>query len=301
MDAILQTMGQRLEKLKLAIEASSGGESPNKMTVALKRALFGVFEPVGLARDFMEGLLAHESGTQHRPQLQEVFGGDCHRIARISAVLDLITELLQRRRLSRDDRLTSCRSRCESVMSVLKDSGLSERLAQAEVEEKEKVEEMVASRDSTPVAGLPVFHGLGPAEEEEPSLPSPSRRKTLIAQIDGAETSHAVLDHIDTLFEEYDNRGTGLVEGKAYEAAISDLTAHVRREAEEVMKKYDKPMTLPSEELLRQWVMDVVDPNHDGAITREEARIGFKQVVDDIETGGEYERRRSTIKPVASD
>merc|ERR1719510_437810 len=83
--------------------------------------------------------------------------------------------------------------------------------------------------------------------------------------------------------------GTGMVEGKVYESAIEDLASYVRQEAAERLQKYGSQMTLPSEELLRTWVTDIVDPNHDGAISREEARIGFRQVVNDIESGREYE------------
>jgi len=289
MDAILDRMNERLEGLRAAIEAAPSGQpsgSPSTTSVARKKALFSVFEPVDQARDFMTGLLEHETGTKERPQLQLVFGGDCHRIAHVRAVLEMLGEMLQGSHMAKADRMSMCLKRCEAVESVLRDSGLGASLAKAQEDEKGKVQEIL-----TPAAI--------PASVSSSSLTpaSPSSRLKYLQAIDEAESANAVLRKIDRLFDAYDADGNGLLEGDNYEQAINDLSQYMLKEAQERMEKYGKG-TLPPESLIRQWVTDVVDPNNDGAITREEARIGFKQVVDDIETGKDYERRRSSLPSV---
>eukprot|EP00434_Breviolum_minutum_P016863 symbB.v1.2.014878.t1/scaffold1098.1/size138148/10 len=69
-----------------------------------------------------------------RECLKEIFGGSCHRTAKICAVLDAARFSTER---AGDPRLQGCRNACESVEQVLKDLGLGAALRAAQEEERQ--------------------------------------------------------------------------------------------------------------------------------------------------------------------
>ncbi|CAL1138349.1 unnamed protein product [Cladocopium goreaui] len=66
--------------------------------------------------------------------LKEIFGGSCHRTAKICAILDAARLSAER---AGDPRLQGCRNACESVEQVLKDLGLGAALRAAQEEERQ--------------------------------------------------------------------------------------------------------------------------------------------------------------------
>merc|ERR1719440_449231 len=121
-------------------------------------------------------------------------------------------------------------------------------------------------------------------------------RAKMLADLDTAETESESLHAIEMLFATYDADDSFALVGHAYNECVTDITRHLHSEAERVAERYGTTKMLPSDEVLKQWVIEIVDPNGDGAITFEEARQGFKVVVDDIETGDDYERKRTSLR-----
>jgi len=292
-DAILDKITARLKSLREAVTENNQAEgsedlTPSRYNVKRKKTMHNMLEPLGEARDFMWQLLKHETGTHGRPELQAIFGGDCRRVARLQISADTLAWLLAGSHLVEDERLRDCVSACKDVMGVLSSVGMGDRVAAALAIEREEVDTLV----------------MGPTEAERELVRSLTSSRTrartlsqegrlrLIQDIDDGETAKGVLEKIDTLFDAYDRDRTELLEGEAYETAMQDLTTYVLKEAEEIAAMYKMPSLVPSENLVKQWVQDTVDPNQDGAVTRVEARVGFKKVVDDYETGKDSARSK---------
>eukprot|EP00435_Cladocopium_sp_Y103_P029495 s2903_g7.t1 len=106
-------------------------------TVKLANPEHNLLMSLESARDFMLGMLREpDPGRRH---LEEVFGGDCSRIAQVRAILDaakLSTRIIC------DNRVISCMNAVKSVESVLKkDCGAAVRLSEAQDKELKKMQE----------------------------------------------------------------------------------------------------------------------------------------------------------------
>lgn len=106
-------------------------------TVKLANPEHNLLMSLESARDFMLGMLREpDPGRRH---LEEVFGGDCSRIAQVRAILDaakLSTRIIC------DNRVISCMNAVKSVESVLKkDCGAAVRLSVAQEKELKKMQE----------------------------------------------------------------------------------------------------------------------------------------------------------------
>lgn len=106
-------------------------------TVKLANPEHNLLVSLESARDFMLGMLREpDPGRRH---LEEVFGGDCSRIAQVRAILDaakLSTRIIC------DNRVISCMNAVKSVESVLKkDCGAAVRLSVAQEKELKKMQE----------------------------------------------------------------------------------------------------------------------------------------------------------------
>ncbi|CAK9000839.1 unnamed protein product [Durusdinium trenchii] len=125
MDNILQMM----EVAWRQISAARGS------TVKLANPEHNLLVSLESARDFMLGMLTEpDPGRRH---LEEVFGGDCSRIAQVRAILDAVK---LSSRIVGDDRVISCMNAVKSVESVLKkDCGAAARLSEAQRKELKRI------------------------------------------------------------------------------------------------------------------------------------------------------------------
>ncbi|CAJ1374608.1 unnamed protein product [Effrenium voratum] len=127
MDNILQVM----EVAWRQVNAARGS------TVKLANPEHNLLVSFESARDFMLGMLSEpDPGRKH---LDEVFGGDFSRIARVRAILDAAK--LSTRNMG-DDRVSSCMNAVKSVEGVLKkDFGASSRLKEAQSKELKRMQQ----------------------------------------------------------------------------------------------------------------------------------------------------------------
>lgn len=106
-----------------------------------------------------------------------------------------------------------------------------------------------------------------------------------------------VFQATETIFGRFDVDSNGVLEGDEYTACIDALVAHMKSKFEEELRRViesnvdkDQCDSVLSDimqkrfkgETMRQVVIEIVDPNQDGKITRDEALAGFKQVVDKL-------------------
>jgi len=152
--------------------------------VKLRNAEVELLKQFEAGRNYMMDML--QNPTNGREGLQNIFGGDCKRIARIRMCLETakFSDMY-----ASDQRHPDCLNACESVEQVLKDLGLGWALRQALEQQKEalkarrsglNVEEMQAAvaTAETPVMETPVVEEA-PAPEPEPPKPEPPKKKDL--------------------------------------------------------------------------------------------------------------------------
>jgi len=310
-DELLGALERQLAQLEAfiaarAARAEQGGVDMLQGSVRQKRAVFNMLAPLGQLRDALLSLLAG-SGNDNRQELRLACGEDCQRIAHVSAMTEAVAAFTCGSNLAEDARLKGCADACAAVEGVLRDSGLAERLREAKIRAREALQEAspatVALQEAAPEASPASVESSSPSrqplrimrtttfnhvhthetrmhlfEELDTMENRPAGRNSLTSEIVTQE-----LNVLDKLFDMYDKDGNGLLEGEEYDKVISELSLHVHREAEERGAKYGKKTFVPPLNVIENWVKEVVDPNSDGAITREEARVGIKKVVDDID------------------
>jgi len=249
-----------LDKRLWELEDAQG--HPHFGPVRQKRAVLHMLELVGTLRDALLGLLA--SSTAGRQGLRHFCGEDCWQIAHIRNLIEMLANHLSGSNLAEDARLKGCADACSAVEGVLQDSALGARL----VEAQQRGREIRKHLEDTRLKGCDRDHA-----------------KDLLECLDVLDrpVAGSALHIVDSLFDFYDTDGNQLLEGQEYENVIADLAEHVMEEAKARSAKYGGATFVPSARVLRDWIKEVIDPNADGAITREEARIGFKKVVDDID------------------
>lgn len=120
MDEVLNRMSAKLAKM----------DSSRGSTVGLPRAELELLAQIEISRDFMMDILRKQG---ERQLLQDIFGGDCARIARLRVLCESV-EFSEMN--AGDQRLKTCLSACESMEQVLKDLGLDESLCQAQTRER---------------------------------------------------------------------------------------------------------------------------------------------------------------------
>jgi hypothetical protein len=131
------------------------------------------------------------------------------------------------------------------------------------------------------------------------SLATPKSLAGLLKELDDISTDDKLnlLGKINDIWEPL-AQGREVLEGESYEMCITLLLQHMQQEAKEknfeLLEKTDhrRGFHLPPEKVVREWIISVVDPDGDGKITKEEAIQGLKKVVDEIETGQDYEREK---------
>lgn len=102
--------------------------------VKLRNAETELLKAFEVARDYMMEML--KSQDPGREKLQNIFGGDCSRIARIRVCLDNANLSDQN---MKDNRHEDCSNACKSVEDVLNDLGCGEALRKALEEQKAKL------------------------------------------------------------------------------------------------------------------------------------------------------------------
>jgi len=148
--------------------------------VKLKKAEMDLLKAFEEARDYMMKMLKQES----RETLQNIFGGDCKRIASIGNCLK--SAVFADKGTKDDQRIAGCQSACESVEKVLEDLGLGWALRQAQEQAKAKkgrksevitpaVVEQVLEAVIEPVIIEPVVI------EEPPPKPEPPSKKDMVS------------------------------------------------------------------------------------------------------------------------
>jgi len=114
------------------------------------------------------------------------------------------------------------------------------------------------------------------------------------------EVDERTLRTIDEIFARFDIDKKGVLEGKEAQACTDALLAHIMDAIEGQVKatiseiipddpkrmqaEVEKKMMKVSTDKIRQKISDSVDPNTDGKISKDEAKEGFKKVVNMIGT-----------------
>jgi len=300
-DNLMMSMHRSVQQFKKALESKHArtGEALQD-TVKFKRGKTQVLESLVGLRRYMDDLLRRESGVEGRPELVRIFGDDgCSRIAAIHSWTQLLNDAGQGSSIETDSRLTNVMSLGHSVEEILTDLGLGKALKLAKQEAKEKLQaEADAKQLAAEMRRLPRNSVFGvmdvrdgeysPTEEVVPemhSLPpcimNTTKRLSMVSMLDKAESARDALEIIDTLFDVYDHDASGSLSGEKYDLAIRDFTAHVHKEASERHKRLG--WAPPDWTFVENWVTELMDPNLDGEINREEAQGGFKKAVDDID------------------
>jgi hypothetical protein len=168
--------------------------------VKLRNAEVELLKSFEAARNYMLEML--QKPDEGREALQNIFGGDCVRIARIRLCLDsaVLSDMY-----ASDARFPDCRNACESVEKVLEDLGLGAALRRALEEEKAlakkrkstvgqpmQVEEVQVE---TPVVETPVIEEPPPPEPEPPK-PEPPKKKDIGSEALDKTIDESLIDRI---------------------------------------------------------------------------------------------------------
>mmetsp|Transcript_120247 Transcript_120247/g.208751 ORF Transcript_120247/g.208751 Transcript_120247/m.208751 type:complete len:322 (+) Transcript_120247:78-1043(+) len=281
---------KRQTDLELQRREEEGVENEGCMspfTVKRKKTVIEIMEPLGEAAEFMNNILKDETGTE-RPKLHEIFGRDnqCQRVEHIKELADVAQHLVAKSHFASDERWQGTQKACESIECVLREAGLGAELNAARAKAVQEVADIVPRgvRRASVVPDAP----LPPVLVRSMT----SDRKALFAELDLAESEVEVLDSTRRIFESYGKAQDEVLEGTDFENVTQVLVEHVQKEAaEKAAERGLQKALLPSNEVVRKWVLSVIDPNLDGAITFKEGLVGFKAVVDDIETQDEVNPR----------
>jgi len=174
-----------------------------------------------------------------------------------------------------------------------------------EFEAKQKELEAVAS----PIASI--LDGIAEPKAKKQKT-SESVGGKLKAMIENAQSSLHALGHlqegmegyvsdmplmIETLFGRFDVDCNDVLEGEEYTACIDALVAHMKSQFEKELRKViertpekdrvDEILASMMQnqfkaDVMRQVVIEMVDPDADGKISKEEALAGFKKVLDNF-------------------
>lgn len=264
------------------------------------RAAFGIMEPVGHARDFMQAMLRGKLGGHG--ELQAMFGGDCLRIANMRVFVEQVIGLLQGWGIVQDVRLKSCLDTCEAVESVLRDLGFSMRLAEAKLKTRAAVLPTLNSLEAHPAlprttsqqcVRLAEVERLDrPLGEVHPAPPlTTSQLLVCAAEVESLDRCQMILDE---LFDALDHDADGVLEGFEFDKAVNELTDFVLLSGQKRRSNLGRNFS-PPERVVRKWVAECIDPRGTGAVTREDARGSFKVVVDDIQCGMGYHAKASRL------
>lgn len=304
-----QVLGQLTKSMTMFQDSLKDADGKQfQETVKFKRACHHVMEAYGAVRILLEESLRKETGEKGRPKLTETFAGDgCAKIALIKAYTQFLLETSEGSQLSTDPRLLKTESASKAIENVLVDMGHAQTLkkaseeALAKVEEKAKPQELRKSlrklgRDAA-MLNLIQSHNDAKTDDAEPTTPLVTQqvsqdimpevivktgtRMAMVAQIDEMESAKAAAELIDHLFDIYDHDSSGELVDNEYDLAIKDLSEHVFKEASQRNEKFG--WAPPQRDAIVNWVTQVVDPDFNGRISRAEAQIGFKKVVDDVD------------------
>jgi len=283
---------------------------PAEGTVRFRKVSMALLEPFDVANGQMQALLG--ISDPNREALLEEFGGECDKIARTRALLAVAQQGLgvegvcssREYQSTAKERLGRCAKSCDSVEGVLSDCGLRERLRQAK-EKWEPLVQEIFQRDPEARAGAAAPDAPAtadaPAAQQAPERPLATAQE-LLRQIDEPGPEQEKVGLMDRLFEVYGAGGETL-EGKddpdsSYSRAIRDMVSYVQKEWDEreerLKRRMGKEQVLGplSEERARRWVLAAVDLDGDGCITKDEAYVGFKRVVD-VDPPSEYRRKHT--------
>jgi hypothetical protein len=268
------------ERLGLAPGSSC---DPAARGVRYQAAYRTLFEPFGHACELIDAILKKRESGYERLKVE------AEEIGKISGALSGLQSLEE---LQSDKRLKRCKEACSKVYAILEDfdRGAADRMQKAAAEELC----LSPSGESAPYAAEPPPEA--PSGDQSPPKPQPLMRKkseehrlNLLKDIDDCETSKEAEPLIVQLFQAYgQDNSYGFLEGEVIDKVINDLVTHVRREWDERnerhRKRYGKAlMGEVTDEYLKDWCMQSIDPDGDRCITWEEGVVGFKKVVDDIE------------------
>lgn len=191
---------------------------------------------------------------------------------------------------------------CKIAEGVLREQGQGDAFAAMVEEIKERMINAVPRAPSFPsVPSIP--SGPGSPSEPEPQIPKKqsSRRNNmeLLKELDDTGAIDVFENVARKLFGKYGPDRDDIVDGVAYEQLIQDCMEYVTQEADQkylIDLKLEKSL-LPAPEDLRRWVAECLDPNQDGVITFQEALLGFRKLVDDIETEDwEMDSKRASLR-----
>lgn len=313
-DRLLELLEDKASAINdAAVATPSGNNSPSTLTVGMKKALNNAMPVLGDIRDFIRALLEEEGHDKGRPILTDLFGGDCERIAQLQVSIDLVKALLEGSNLAREPRLVQCSEATGIIADVLCGSGLRSKMEEAQQRGRQRLNtEAVVKTATTRRASIgfcipdcedteevPPAKGRGyddepaqAAKKEEPVRLSADQRMILLQEIDDEDDGQTVDSKIETLFKAYDFDDSGFLCGEEYTKAMQELTEYVLAEAQKRATALKMPVMMPPANLVQDWIIGVVDPNGDGAITLEEAKQGFKKVVDEVDDKSEYRKRK---------
>eukprot|EP00927_Polykrikos_kofoidii_P023598 TRINITY_DN21689_c0_g1_i1.p1 TRINITY_DN21689_c0_g1~~TRINITY_DN21689_c0_g1_i1.p1 ORF type:complete len:868 (-),score=191.57 TRINITY_DN21689_c0_g1_i1:39-2507(-) len=148
-----------------------------------------MLEECGAVRDVMMEVLRIESGRNSggRQLLLEIFAGECRRVARARALLEVVLLLKSQQCLAEkndgDQRPQGGVSACESVEQVLRDLGLTYALKRAQEQERERVSNLIRQVQGddwppmSPVLDVPVadMEEMVPLDPMEQALDQPTK------------------------------------------------------------------------------------------------------------------------------
>lgn len=261
--------------------------------VRSQSSLLRSLELLGVLDDIFDDIFKDD-----RAALVKVFGGDCHRVATMQALVEQLQVMIanspHQHEHKADARLKRSINFCQSVESVLKDVNLGQTLAAAQQLVRPNIVMATVAEKETHAAPKDALQiGVDLFSDERQLQSMQAKRTTMFTDLDAADSCVEARASGEALFEEFDEDGNGILEDEEADMAISYAVTHVMREGAERSAKYRGRLSLPSEEIVREWVWKMVDEDGDGRITREEAIRGFKAVVDDIDA--QEERRRSLL------
>eukprot|EP00164_Ancoracysta_twista_P009680 GFYU01014408.1.p1 GENE.GFYU01014408.1~~GFYU01014408.1.p1 ORF type:complete len:106 (-),score=35.56 GFYU01014408.1:164-481(-) len=98
----------------------------------------------------------------------------------------------------------------------------------------------------------------------------------LLKKVDDAAAG-SVGKYVDRLFEEYDQDKSGFVEGEEYAKFVADCTTYMVNDLKKLGHEY-------SEEDIKSWITQWVDPDSNGKISRAELHANLPGVLNAGET-----------------
>lgn len=163
-----ETIDKIIDKMEKSIQKM---EELQGKVVKLKNAEVETLTQFELGRNFMMELLQNKE--HGREKLQNIFGGDCKRIARIACCVE---QAKFSDMYATDARHPDCKNACQSIEQVLADLGLGFALRKALEEQKERMQKSRSVEAPPPPAPEPAQMAtmetpeMGTFEMEEPEI-----------------------------------------------------------------------------------------------------------------------------------